>query len=197
MNVLERIKYQEIQSWLLSLAAGQVSSSDGPAGDRAYESIIRVTCLLVAKLPRLGSAGDVFLWVGRCMCCWTDPVPFSRQKGHCPVFFLWRMYGEVGGRWWPNRRSHQVFSQVSKMTSLDCEHASTVIPSLSVSYLWMVSAHPSFPSLSMSYLWMVSTHPSVPSVKGLCPLPPMTPSLSSFFLFIVTSWFWLGQYADF
>ena len=23
---------------------------------------------------------------------------FFRQKGHCPVFFLWRMYGEVGRR---------------------------------------------------------------------------------------------------
>lgn len=109
----------------------------------------------------------MFFWVGSCRCCWTDPIPFPRQKGHCPVFFLWRMYGEVHRRWRPNTRAQQVFSQVSKMTSLDCECASTVIPSLSMSYLWMVSAHPLFP------LWR--THPMSSS------LAPMTLSLSRFF----------------
>lgn len=117
---------------------------------------------------------------GVCDLNW--PHSSFRQKRHCSVFFLWRIYGELGRRWRPNTRAQQVFSQVSKMTSLDCECASTVIS-----------------SMSMSYLWMVSTHPSVSSVKdtSLCPLPPMTTSLFSFFLFIVTSWFWMGKYTDF
>lgn len=45
----------------------------------------------------------------------------------------------------PIQEHNKFFSQVSKMTSLDCECASTVIPSLPTSYLWMVSAHPLFP----------------------------------------------------
>ena len=102
---------------------------------------------------------------GVCDLNW--PHSSFRQKRHCPVFFLWRMHGKLGRRWRPNTRAQQVFSQVSKMTSLDCECASTVIPSLSMSYLWMVSAHPLFP------LWR--THPMSSS------LAPMTLFLSRFF----------------